>query len=53
MAHFLVVLCVLIFGGRLWPIRGVEAGTEVLDRHLRDLVGKVPQNHLPDDDGSE
>lgn len=53
-AHLLVVLCVLVVGGgRLWPIRGVEAGMEVLDRHLRDLTAKVPHNHLPNGDGSE
>lgn len=54
LAHLLLVLIVIVVGGRgLWPIRGVEAGMESLDRHLRDLAGKVPQNILPNEDGSE
>lgn len=54
LANFLIVLCVLIIGGgRLLPIRGVEAGMEVLDRHLRDIDGKTPQNSSANEEGSE
>lgn len=54
LTHSLLVLSVLAVTSWLNPIRGVAAGTEFLmDQHVLDKAGKVPQNQSANGDGSE